>query len=422
MRLASVDRGGHHAIFTNIILPQLRLSGLQQVKAFARDLQGNVLNLQSQVKRVKKLTIRRARERATLEFMRASSLFSGAEELAQFEKATLEPLKVILFHCSNLQHLSLDMPARVLASSSRQQPSPGNGEQPSQLGQSLTELVTLLSVYGGDLNEALWSPGPPPVSRWSNLTHLQLHGPRFRMTSLTALAISQLPSLTHLALIMPLLVQPQTSLTGSDELAYHINSARDALGRCNVLQILINALGNRLDTLLLLCHDIENYVGNVQRLASWIRTLQWRCNTTIEERKPTKDPTRLILVTARPYNPIQTNPHPSLYSKWMLQRAERGVHWDWKQKEDGVTLDDMCEEMKLSYSVESWNMPIIYEAPLVRNLDDDDRINTREQQVDNDVARRWMGIDPTTEGEAEQDDSGFQSYASDEPNGIDNLD
>lgn len=360
------------------------------------------MNLQNQVKRVKKLTIWRARERATLEFMRATSLFSGAEEVAHFEKATLEPLKVILSYCKNVEHLSLDMPARAL--DTRLAKSEGQ-----HMGQSLKELVTLLSVYGGDLNEALWNLGSSLIPKWNNLTHLQLHGPRFRMTALTALAISQLPSLTHLALIMPLLVQPQLPSIGSSTLVdAQVDSSRDALGRCNVLQILIDALGHRLQTLLLVCHDIESYVGNVQRLGPWMRTLQWKCNTTVQEKYSLKG-TKMILVTARPYNPLQTTPHPSLYSKWMLQRAERGDHWKWSHKRD-IDGVDVCEEMKLAYSVEKWDIPIVYEEP-----------QAKEDLPNNNETRNWLEGQEADAQIDEQSDSSW-SDSDQELHGIDNLD
>jgi hypothetical protein len=400
LQLARVDRAAHHAVLTRFILPELRLCGVHQIVSFSRDLQSNVLNLQNQVQRVKKLTVWRARERATLEFMRATSLFSGAEEVAHFEKATLEPLKVILSYCNNIEHLSLDMPARVLDTRT------SKSEGQKHLGQSLKELVTLLSVYGGDLNESLWSPGNSYAPKWNNLTHLQLHGPRFRMTSLTALAISQLPSLTHLALIMPLLVQPHLPLNGSSAVVdAQVDSSRDALGRCNVLQILIDALGHRMQTLLLVCHDIESYVGNVQRLGPWMRTLQWKCNT----KKSTLNGfqgTKLVLVTARPLNPLQTTPHPSLYSKWMLQRADRGDHWNWK---GGVEAIDVCEEMKLAYSVERWTIPIVYQEP-----------PRREESVDEHQSENRLA--ETEEAQIEEQSDSAWSGSDRELHGIDNLD
>lgn len=369
---------------------------MQQVNAFARDLQRDVLNLQAQVGRVKRLTVWRARERATLEFMRASSLFSGAEEVAHFEKATLKPLRVILSYCKNIEVLSLDMPARVLDERNHTDLSRSG----QHVGKSLKELVTLLSVYGGDLNEALWSPGISPSPKWNNLTHLQLHGPRFRMTPLTALAISQLPSLTHLALIMPLLVQPQIPSTGpSSPLEMQVDNSRDALGRCNVLQILIDALGHRLETLLLVCHDVESYVGNVQRLGPWMRTLQWKCNATVQE-KPACQSTKMVLVTASPSNPLQTTPHPSLYSKWMMQRAERGDHWKWMQRAK-MEAFDVCEEMKLTYTVETWKMPILYKESSAKEdlpgKDESRRVQAEAlihaQQAGDQIESSWSGSD-----------------------------
>ncbi|UZJ52616.1 hypothetical protein CBS101457_001936 [Exobasidium rhododendri] len=420
LRLASVDRSAHHAIVTSHILPDLRLSGVFQVERFAQDLRNNVLGLQHQVKRVKRLTIRRGGgDRTTLEFIQAVSLFSGVEEMAYFEKMTLEPLRDILSHCTSLEHLSLDMPASVLDERNRKEPKARVG---TSLGSSLKELVTLLSVYGGDLNEALWHPGIRPFPRWNNLTHLQLHGPRFRLDARAAIAISRLPSLSHLALIMPILIQPNTT----SEYPYNsidgfkIDNAKDALGRCNVLQILIDSLGSQLQKLLLICHDVENYVGNVQRLGSWFRTLHWRCNTTMEEMGDRKG-AKLVLVTAKPWNTLQTSPHPSLYSKWMLQRAERGMHWNWNER-DNFVGHDICEQMDLSYSVESWTIPIVFqrspssEEYYLENIQE--RLGLQRETEDAETR-------PTEMNHEEHDTSSESlslSSSSDGVSGIDNLD
>ena len=307
------------------------------------------------------------------------------------------------------------MPARVL--DDRQEKSKKAG-----LGRSLKELITLLSVYGGDLNEALWHPGSLSLPRWNNLTHLQLHGPRFRMTSLTATAISQLPSLTHLALIMPLLVQPNSAPSGADHgsMERRIDYAKDALGRHNVLQILIDAVGHRLQKLLLVCHDVEAYVGSVQKLGSWFRTLHWRCSMSRED-YDTQEAAKLVLVTVKARNPLQTTPHPCLYSKWMLQRADRGVHWHWTESE-GFTGHDKSEGLDLVYSVERWKMPVVFDRSSETGVGLDGRWPNESEQGGADLAtaRRWLGID---QGDGNHQESESRSSSPfEELSGIDNLD
>lgn len=426
LRLSSVDREAYAAILSQFILPSLQLTGVRQVHAFSRDLVRNTLGIRRLSHRIKRLTVSRIIPQGQAQ----RSLYADVEETARFERTTLLPLRTILSCCSGLEYLSLDMSARVL---DLRWPDDMDKGGLMRLCNSLKELITMLSLYGGDLNERLWdvSYGAAGLGapRWANLTSLQLHGPRFRMTALTALALCDLPRLTHLALIMPWIVNATMNgdAVSSDVLARHagtIDRATDALGRQSVLQLLLSGVGHRLTRLLLICHDMEGYLGSAQKLGPWFRALHWHhtaspTSSSINLRTNSDghrtilpSSTQLQLVTAKLHiNDVsKVDPHPSLLSKWMMQRSQSQRHWTFN---DGEVNEIAGATVTVSNEV--WRVPV--EEVGFMSVPDDIPISSNDPrsgpQTDFDTAQRWMGIDQrASSGEDTLWDSG----------GIDNLD
>ncbi|PWN90383.1 hypothetical protein FA10DRAFT_266869 [Acaromyces ingoldii] len=428
LELARVDRHSHRAILNYVLLPQVDLYGVAQVEAFAAQLQSNALNIQSSARRVRRLNVVRSRTYAGQRRGRSehTSLYSDIMAAMHFEKATLAPLQTILSYCTDVRHLSLDCTARVLDARSDGEPG-GLSMRPIDLSlarRNLEELDTLQSVYGGDLNEKLWESSFSP---WTNLTHLQLHGPRFRMTASTAVSLSHLTKLKHIGLIMPLIVPPASTPTSLDIQDSSANAlyqtAKDQLGRPSVLQLLVNLLGEQLESLLVVAHDVEDYVGNIQRVGSWVNALhqrrrrKWRRDVSrMRWEDDETRRTRVDLVTARAHTRL-TGPaidvHPTTYSKWMLERARLGLQWTFDEGEVPFRLAEADEDLVISCKRDSWEMPIewVKERPLEDN-------STR---ADDDMARRWLGLP-----EADNQVSGAFEVTTPEADGevlgIDNLD
>lgn len=362
LMIARIDRFTHTFILSQFILPTLRLHGTQQVHALARDLACNSMNIRRLASKIRRLFILRPPSKQKKDH----SVFADVEETTRFEKATLAPLRSVLKYCTGLEYLALEMTARIL---DLRWPDDVDKAGVVEVSHSLKELNTMLSLYGGDLNERLWdiTYGAPALnkSRWANLTHLQLYGPRFRMTSLTALALCDLPQLTHLALIMPWIVHATMNVDAisTDILTRHssaIERTTDIAGRQSVLQLLVSGLGHRLEELVLVCHDIEGYLGNVTNLGPWFRALQWYDQADVPSQSAEhfnvhlSSRLQLTLVTASLDASLNqaSHAHPNLISKWMMQRAQNQQHWTFNDGEK-----DVFKQEVISVAVERWTVP-----------------------------------------------------------------
>jgi hypothetical protein len=360
LRLASVSKAAFHDIHSTILLPDLNLYGIKQIVSFSRMLSANTLNLRYLASRIRRLTVCRS---ASTRYNGRGSLYDDIEDMAKFERATLTSLRTILAFCTDLQYLSLEMTARVV---DLRWPDDAIGKQVMKVCSSLKEFVTMLSLYGGDMNERLWDPSIGQLdmksSRWDSLTHLQLHGPRFRMTAMTALALCGLPKLSHLCLIMPWIIQAIPESVTSEVLArhaHHVERATDATGQETVLQLLYSGLGRQLKKLVLVCHDAEGYVGSVTKLGPLFRALHWWEEDSWQEGRSASSTTLLTLVTAQ----LRTDAaqsvhfHPSMLSRWMMQRAQKQQHWSFS----GVIQESSTDEC-FSLEVESWTAPVAYDS------------------------------------------------------------
>lgn len=417
-----------------MLLPSVTLRGPAQLSAFLRSCSTD-LNDRAELARafVKRVHVRqgaqdssngelddkgKSKEKDKAHAGR-DSLYDAIAHQNRFERDTATTLHRLLGICAQLECLTLEATAYAL-DPRRDGPSitgkfgnrTNGAHTPSNwldaLCANLTELVCLMSVYGGDLNEALWktdaripptsistpspSPSPPPTAlRWSNLTHVQLHGPRFRLTARGAIALGSLPALTHLGLIMPLLVPPE---------------ARDAQGAPRhslVLQSLLDP-ARKLRVLLVVGHEMRHYVGWAEGYRPALRALRRRVAASASagagqearvEAKCTQTRTRIQLVTARPRrvrcvcsdsssnttrsnryagppsalapaapavepeldladaenSKTYFNPHPTEISTWMLERARVGRQWDWEGEDQGRVREGVGEGARSGWGV-----------------------------------------------------------------------
>ncbi|KAE8241998.1 hypothetical protein A4X13_0g7172 [Tilletia indica] len=270
----------------------------------------------------------------------------------------------------------------------------------------LVELVCMQNVLGaGDFVDQLSifdpiSPNPalahsPTIGQWDRLESLQLLGPRFRLTCSSARTLALgLPRLKRLALVMPNIMPPPSSPSNAGEDDGETADdpeevGRDLFLRMSPLQILIDTLcpsdtilspksasSSVLDNtsppifehLLIVGHDLPNYVGNSTKLRRWIEGLQYRVRrrspspTDQEGRYYYVDPdTRLgdpsatanggwdeemeedvrqpqiQLLTARlchhgensdgSSSPLSLPSHPLQIARWMLKRTRTNTHW-----------------------------------------------------------------------------------------------
>ena len=369
------------------------------------------------------------------------ALFDAATLQAKFERETLVSIKEILGTCSSTHILTLECMPRALdtfSSSDRNLVRKRTKQDQSpcaidEFQNRVTRLSCLLSVYGGQLNDKLWVPdvSSPGVtirsSKWSNLTHLQLHGPRFRFTAATAMALGHLPNLSHLALIMPALVQnPDGPITS--------RSAIDLEGRSNVLQVLVNHCG-KLKLLLFVGHDLQGFVGNTERYRSLLRSV-YRIIKRVDDGGKglcSKEPLHLQVVTARrrlsalkehsrhtgsTQIPRPLEVHPTFFSRWMMDLTEHGEEWSFGQtdtfparKHHRATL-----QKDVQYDVDEWDLPDMLQVE-----------NEQTTNSDHSGARRSGDRFELPPNVTFIMDEGEQLYDDDDeeegrPTGIDNLD
>ncbi|EST07401.2 hypothetical protein PSEUBRA_003225 [Kalmanozyma brasiliensis GHG001] len=307
------------------LLPDLCLYGLQQIRSFAVSLDQDRLGIRALARsRVQRLTLR-ARSRQSLQHGYGPALFDASQAQTHFEKDLLPFVRVLLSNCHALQELHLEGVPR------------GLHHHFSRLAPHLTTYDCLMGHYGADIERDFWLP-----SRWTQLRHLQLHGPRFRFTPSVATALACLPQLTRLGLVVPMIVSsPSSPLkeSGGVEL--------DMAGSINPIQILIDRCPS-LEMLLLVGHAESDYVGFTEKYRRWLRRL----------RRPRLNDTkvRLELVTVlrreahdESYGASRTRVHPCEVSAWTMGRARHGLQWF-----DGAQQE--VKDEKLDYWTESFEL------------------------------------------------------------------
>lgn len=323
LELARVNRVCHRAILFTLLLPDLHLYGLQQIRAFAISLDKNRLGIRNLSRNgVRSLTFR-ARSLHSLQHGYGPALFDASQAQSHFEKDLLPFIRIILSHCESLQDLRIEGVPRGLQRSL------------GALSTRLDAFDCLMGHYGGDLDRDFWLP-----NRWTNLTALQLHGPRFRFTPHAAAALASLPQLTRLGLVVPMIVSSPSSppTESGTEMGYEL----DLAGRINPLQILIDR-SSKLQLLLLVGHGEKDYVGYGPKYRIWLRELRQQRLAT-----PYKPKVRVELAIAIPkYTNVESEDmeaarkrvHPCGVSAWMMGRAQRGSQW-FDADQDDRNLDE----------------------------------------------------------------------------------
>lgn len=309
-RLSQTCRAWFVALYGRVLLPDLVLRGAHALRHFGFSLTRNTLGLGALVARhTRTVTVLQGPDDAAPE-----ALFDGVARTRRFGLDTAEILRMVLRRCTALRALRIQ--CEPLALDLRD----GAGGLFAARA-ALEEVVCLQSSWAGDAIDTVWRPGTPHAP-WHALTHLQLHGPRSRISVHTVDALAELPRLTHLALIMPSFTGPHGARSASQVLA---------------------ALADRLThlvCLLVVGHDEEQWVGATRHLRPALERL------AVHDAARTLD---ITLVTARvPGEGEARRTHPGQYSDWMLRRALQHTHWDFEQTDD-----------EMRYVVETWHVPYV---------------------------------------------------------------
>ncbi len=296
------------------------------------------------------------------------ALYDAAASTSAFEKDLLGfPLHLF----EQIEQLHLESAPQLLTCQSATQQATALGRLREaglrRVRANLRDLVCMLSLWGrGDSFEELWqlaregttSPcsgdatqAPkdeqlprmfrrPAERAFGQLTHLQLHGPRMRFTPSTALALAELPVLSHLALVLPRFLSQDVTSGAALYYRERLVHAHDALGRFSVLQVLVNTC-IALRELRLIGHAEAGYTGNVVALPALVAAIQrrpyhrvqrsaWqRSNDEDEaEEQPLPD-LRIHVVAARRRSTKgpHDRTHPTYFSRWMYARACADRHW-----------------------------------------------------------------------------------------------
>lgn len=336
LELARVSRACHRAIYSTFLLPDVCLYGLQQLRSFAVALDKDRLGIRTLARtRMHSLTVR-ARGHSSLQHGYGPALFDASQAQTHFEKDLLPFIRIVLSHCHELQTLHLEGVPRGLQ------------RHLARLSVKLGEYSCLVGHYGADLDRDFWL-----ANRWTNLEHLQLHGPRFRFAPSTATTLAGLPRLKKLGLIVPMIVSSTASPAMAADTGFDAVEL-DMSGNINPLQILIDRCST-LQVLLLVGHAEKDYVGYTEKYRRWLRSLRRRRLADADTAT-----IRLQLVTSLRRCSVADDEdsvaprrrvHPCEVSAWMMGRCRRGLHWFESGEQDsqqGAELDHWIESFELA--------------------------------------------------------------------------
>ncbi|SPO30513.1 uncharacterized protein UTRI_06443 [Ustilago trichophora] len=325
LELARVNRASHRAVLSIFLLPNLRLYGMHHIRAFAISLDKDRLGIRDLARsRVSTLTLR-ARSLSSFSHGYGPALFDASQAQVHFEKHLVPFIRLVLSHCTSLQTLHIEAVPRGLSRAL------------TSISPQLHEFSCLMGHYGADLDKDFWLP-----NRWTNLTHLQLHGPRFRITPDTARMLSSLPALKKLALVVPMIVASATQSSSQDL-------------DVNPLQTLID-LHPTLELLLLVGHAERDYVGYTEKYRHWMRNLRYprlgsstlcrvelvtalRRSSSMEEEEEEQEEVAASRLRV----------HPCEVSAWMMGRSQQGIQW-FDGEDEGGELDFWVESFQLADS------------------------------------------------------------------------
>ena len=333
LRIALVCRAWHATVFSQVLLPHVVLTGERQVRAFCAGLENDTAGIAGLAMRcVQSVTVLQHSVDTSIPH---GALYDGVANTRRFTQLVDAALQILLTRCLALRRVALQCEPFSLDVRRRESP---HVVLLAGVRSRLEELVCLQSPWAGDVADALWLPASPPrpAAPWTSLTHVQLHGPRLRFTTHTALALAQLPHLTHLALVVPSVVRLRNA----------------ALQGCPLQALVQHA--PHLERLIVVAHRDEHWIGAEQRLRPTLTALV----RTVRE--PEERQVRVSLVVAErvggvtPWDP-STRVHPGMFSDWVLSRGMRGNAWDYEER--GV-------DRNVAYTNDSWTVPTLVDVPL----------------------------------------------------------
>lgn len=325
-----INRACHKAILCQLQLPRLCLSGAAQMRAFLRSLELNTDGFRSLASsRVQTLAFRR--HETKIQGSQRPSLFDASSAQLAFERECMPLVRSILSCLVAVERLTIEGVPRSLVAM------PRHKLTFDRVFARITSLDCLTGHYAGGIDPTFWDPSS---SRWARLTHLQLHGPQFRFNTAIAQALGQLPSLTHLALVVPAIVRTDAQDFARQELSL--------IDRQSPLQTLVDCC-THLQVLLVVAHTDKRFVGYVERLRFYLRAVH-------QNVAPGSQRLRIQLVTLMPASAPEPadRMHPLEVSTWMMDRAQLCLQWSFDPEIDYGTRDEPSE---LRYYTEAWDAP-----------------------------------------------------------------
>ncbi|CAO1614168.1 unnamed protein product [Parajaminaea phylloscopi] len=402
LSLAAVNTAAYESVFGRVVLPDLTLWGPAQLEAFCASIgrSRRLRRLASDKIRTLKIAqqqcSRGPHARGQGEHTRQSQrsgLYDTLIQEQKFDKQSCTPLRsYVLPIAQAIEVLHLDtLPSSLL---------PLDSLTPTGPSQRLREVTFALTTWGGagledvfvgastgsrSSNSADITPTPPiPAglqipSPWERLERIQIHGRAgFRFSLASASALGSLPALKHLGLVMP-------NFTRDPGMGRHSAVAPAAL------QLLILLTAGRLETLLVIGHELEGWLGCSSGYRSALKSLRVTSAEQADRRDGVSDRTSvgtrlsILLITARlesggscdeqhtadplsrrliSNGPTARLQHPNFFSSWIVRRAAEGSHWAWDGPEDSpdgarcfAATTRADRQMGVQWMCERWQVP-----------------------------------------------------------------
>ncbi|CAO1636735.1 unnamed protein product [Sympodiomycopsis kandeliae] len=355
LNLARVCRGWYVVVFSQFVLPDVHLAGVQQLRCLDESLSHGrirppVRTLVAQ--RTRRLCITQGGQTrvehspgngddsSSTTTSARSFLYDFHSRLREFEKASNPYLLALLSHTGQLEELHLESTPEAL----RPRRNISTGQD---VRHSIRRFSFLLSTFGGvgcedifiGLHKPLSTPATYTPSPWQNLTHLQISGPAgFRLSMSTSSSLGSLPSLTHLNLVMPNIVK-DASMHGETS---SIPAA---------LQLLVLLLSNQLKELTLVGHNLSGYMGWNGNYHMWLQQLSLPLSSRSKRIETGLSQDMLVrLVTVRK-EMTSRQVHPNHFVSWIVEKTVRGRNWEWKER------DRVDTRHSVTWEVQEWNVP-----------------------------------------------------------------
>lgn len=424
LQLAAVNAAAYETVLGQLILPELTLTGPEQLEAFCVSIGKTKLLRRLVSTKVKRLSII---QRSFLDVGHSQSgtgstasvqprrrgLYDPLIEESKFDKAICVPLQSLVIPLTqNLEALHLDTLPSILRS-----PTPASFNiLPSQRLQEVSFTLTtwgrigVEDIFVGASTKTTTSPNQEysrrspqdperslVTSPWMKLERVQIHGRAgFRFSLASASALGSLPVLKHLGLVMPNFVRD----AGMTRFQRHTGGVVAPAA----LQLLILLLTGRLQTLVVIGHNMEGWLGCTAGYRAWLKSIRCANDSDIVygtdlEGKQATSRLNIQLVTARiapggSFKDRQANDpllsrlvsaasierleHPNFFSGWMVRRSAEKTHWNWECAAEGFdeSSEDNYEavtcadhQMQVEWKCEAWEVPIAEDSPQTETME-----------------------------------------------------